>query len=391
MGAMTLLEKGRMTRPLAAALLAVPLLSACQTGSGGGAQVVDAPGDNCAVHRAVFRSTEPTFESVATGVALSVAAGVAAGVLTSAITGSGRAGTTVGLAVAGTGIAATLISANFQSMQGQARRDALLSQTTAVGKFGERVTGANVAVEQLTTCRRDQVRMVQADVRARRMTADEGRARLATIRGWYDGDLTLIRGFDERLTADTRQLTDSTRHINSAALDAPPPAFRPYTGIVAQSVSAKQGADFNAADALPLQPGQTINVVGREGNWLRVQSGGRSGYVQAFNVAQQTAPAPHQGASAQTIRAAAKDDAAPLGDVATGSSYRVVGRMTGWLVVDNAGRRGFVRATALRPATVDESGNDVVQATASAVASRNAFASGAQTLEAESRRISLDA
>ena len=377
-------------RPIATVLVMVPLLSACQATQSRGPLVVDAPNDGCAVHRAAFRSTEPTFDEVATNVALSVAGGVAAGVLIGAITGDTRTAVAVGGGVMAAGIAATLVSANFQQMQGQQRRDALLGQTAAVNKFGERVTGANIALDRLANCRREQVRSVQAAHRQRRLPEADARAQLAEIRNWYDGDLTLVRSFDERLAADTRQLSDSTRFINSAALDTTPP-FRPFGGIVASPGAAKQAAAPTAADGPALQAGQSIRVTGREGNFYRVAlPGNRTGFLPIYAVAAEVSPAEHQGASAQPIRSAAKDDADAVGDVATGSTYRVVGRMTGWLVVDNAGRRSFVRASALRPARVDESGSEVVQATASAVASRNAFASGTDTLAAEARRVSLD-
>lgn len=371
-------------------LLLVPVLSACQTTQSRGPVVVDAPNDTCAVHRAAFRSTEPTFDGVAANVALSVAGGVAAGVLVGAITGNSRLAVAVGGGIMAAGITATLVNANFQQMQGQQRREALLGQAVAVDKFGERVTGANIALDRLANCRREQVRTVQAAHRQRRLPQADAQAQLAEIRNWYDGDLTLVRSFDERLAADTRQLSDSTRFINSAALDQPP-VFRPFGGIVASPGPVKQSAAATAADGPALQAGQTIRVTGREGNWYRVTlPNGRNGFVPIYAVAQQVTPVEHQGASAQPIRSAAKDDADTVGDVAAGSTYRVVGRMTGWLVVDNAGRRSFVRATALRPANIDESGSEVVQATASAVASRNAFASGTDTLAAEARRVTLD-
>jgi hypothetical protein len=221
-------------------------------------------------------------------------------------------------------------------------------------------------------------------------TTDGGNTWSDVESGILAPDKTLVRSFDERLAADTRQLSDSTRFINSAALDQPP-VFRPFGGIVASPGPVKQSAAATAADGPALQAGQTIRVTGREGNWYRVTlPNGRNGFVPIYAVAQQVTPVEHQGASAQPIRSAAKDDADTVGDVAAGSTYRVVGRMTGWLVVDNAGRRSFVRATALRPANIDESGSEVVQATASAVASRNAFASGTDTLAAEARRVTLD-
>jgi hypothetical protein len=380
----------RSLRPVAAALLAVPLLSACQATRSQGPIVADAPNDTCAIHRATFRSTAPTFDDVAANVALSVATGVATGVVIGALTGNTRTGVAVGGGIMAAGIAATLVNANFRQMQGQQRRDALLGQTVAVNKYGERVTGANIALDRLSSCRREQVRTVQTAHRQRRLPQPEAQAQLAEIRSWYDGDLTLIRSFDERLAADTRQLSESTQFINSAGLDSAP-AFRSFRGIVASPGAVKQSAAATAADGPALQAGQSIRVTAREGNWYRVAlPGNRTGFVPIYSVAQEVTAAEHQGASAQPIRSAAKDDADTVGDVAAGSTYRVVGRMTGWLVVDNAGRRSFVRATALRPSRVDETGTEVVQATASAVASRNAFSSGADNLAAEARRVTLD-
>ncbi|MBX9593790.1 MAG: hypothetical protein K2X46_05465 [Roseomonas sp.] len=380
----------RRLRPVAVALLAVPLLSACQATQSRGPIIADAPNDTCAIHRAAFRSNEPTFDDVSTNVAISVAGGVVAGVLVGALTGDARTGMAVGGGIMAAGIAATLVNANFRQMQGQQRRDALLGQTVAVNKYGERVTGANIALDRLSSCRREQVRTVQAAHRQRRLQRPEAETQLAEIRSWYDGDLMLIRGFDERLAADTRQLSDSTQFINSAGLETVP-AFRPFGGIVASPGAVKQSAAATAADGPTLQAGQSIRVTGREGNWYRVAlPGNRTGFVPVFAVAQEVTAAEHQGASAQPIRNAAKDDADTVGDIAAGSTYRVVGRMTGWLVVDNAGRRSFVRATALRPARVDETGTEVVQATASAVASRNAFSSGTDSLAAEARRVTLD-
>ncbi|NDG50560.1 MAG: hypothetical protein EBY30_16375 [Rhodospirillales bacterium] len=377
-------------RPVGAALLVMPLLSACQTTQSRGPVVLDAANDTCAVHRAAFRSTEPTFDDVAARVGMDVARAVAIGVVVGAVTRDPRRGAAAGAAAMAAGITVTLVSANFQQLEGERRREALLGQTVAVNKYGERVTGAHIELDRLGGCRRLQVRAVQEAHRQRRLPQAEAQAQLAEIRNWYDGDLLLIRSFDERLAADTRQLADSTQFINVAPLDTSPP-FRTFGGIVASPGAVKQAASATAGDGPSLPAGQSVRVTGREGNWYRVAlPGNRTGFVPVYAVAQEVGTTEHQGASAQPIRSAAKDDADTVGEVATGSTYRVVGRMTGWMVVDNAGRRSFVRATALRPVRVDETGAEVVQATASAVASRNAFSSGTDNLAAEARRVTLD-
>ena len=79
-------------RPVGAALLVMPLLSACQTTQSRGPVVLDAANDTCAVHRAAFRSTEPTFDDVAARVGMDVARAVAIGVVVGAVSDATLAG-----------------------------------------------------------------------------------------------------------------------------------------------------------------------------------------------------------------------------------------------------------------------------------------------------------
>lgn len=373
--------------PLLAVAVSMPLLSACQPQ---GPVVLDAPNDNCAVHRAIFRQTESSFNEVAQGVALSAAGGVAAGLLVGALTGNTRAGLVTGLSVAAVGITATLVQANFRQLDAENRRQALLQQTVAVDKYGERVTGATQSLERLSACRRDQVAKIRGDLRAGITPRPAAQARLDEVRSWYEGDTMLVGAFDQRLANDTRQLEESTRYVDAGAYEQER-AFRPYSAILARGGSAFNGPDEGSGTAGQLAVGQTVQVTGQQGPWLQVSLGrNRSGFVRASYTARVTNSRNYVGGSEQSIRAAATDDAAELGRVANGSQYRVVGTMPGWLVLDQGPSKSFVRATALRPAQVDNSGREVVQSAATAVAARDAFSQGATGLASEARRLSLD-
>ncbi|WP_217648884.1 SH3 domain-containing protein [Falsiroseomonas stagni] len=377
-------------RPALAMVLALPLLGGCVTAPRSDVQVTDAPHDGCSVHRAAFRSSAPDSDQV-TGQALAAAGlGVAVGVGVGLVTGNMRQGLVAGATVAGVGIAATLIQANFRQMQEEQRREALLRQAVSVNGFGFRVTGAQLAVERLTECRRQQAQTLRADVRAGRLPREEGQRRLQEIRGWLEDDARLVRAFDSELERDSKALADSSRHINGVGLEAET-AFRPFGGIAAWQTKVKSAASDTANDVAELRPGQPLRVVARDGQWLRVTlPNGRAGFVRASAVAREAAGREFRGTSEQSIRTAAQDDAAEVGRVGGGSPYRVVGAMPGWLVVDQGQQKNFVRATALRPAEVDSSGRDVLQATVTAVAARDSFAQSANALEAEGRRMAID-
>jgi len=142
---------------------------------------------------------------------------------------------------------------------------------------------------------------------------------------------------------------------------------------------------------MTLQPGQKVQVAAKDGAWLRVTlPNGRPGYVRAVQVARETPAKDFKGKTSENLRMAARDEARDVGAVAAGNPYRVVGNMPGWLVVDQGAKRAFVRAKALEPAKLDESGQEVVQAAASAVSSRDAFASSANVLASDAQRLSLD-
>jgi hypothetical protein len=373
--------------PLLAVAISMPLLAACQPQ---GPVVVDAPNDNCAVHRAIFRQTESSFNEVAQGVALSAAGGVAAGVLVGVLTGNTRAGLATGIGVAAVGITATLVNANFRQLDQEARRQALLQQTVAVDKYGERVTGATQSLERLSDCRRGQVAAIRADLRSGATPRPLAQARLDEVRSWYEGDTMLVGAFDQRLANDTRQLEESTRYVDATVYEQER-SFRPYSAILARGGPAYVAPDAGSGQAGQLSVGQTVQVTAQSGGWLQISMGrGRSGYVRSTYLARSTGSRAYVGGSEQSLRAEATDSAAEVGRVANGSPYRVVGTMPGWLVVDQGPSKSFVRATALRPAQVDNSGREVVSSAATAVAARDAFSQGATGLASEARRLSLD-
>ncbi len=350
--------------------------------------VADAPNDTCAVHRVAFRETKSSFDAGEAAVG-ALALGAAAGLAVGLVAGP-RAGLAVGAGVAGAGLVATLIKDDISKKQAEEKRKALTEQTELVNRFGERVTGAHIALDRLTACRRQQVQSVRADYRAKRLPRPEAEQRLSDIRVWYEGDVTLVRAFDASLASDSKQLADSSRFIRTGGIE-PEQVFRPFAGIMAVEGPAKQAPEDGANTVLTLQPGQKVQVASKDGNWLRVTlPNGRSGYVRAVQVARETAAKDFKGKASQNLRDAARDEAREVGTVATGNPYRVVGNMPGWLVVDQGAKRAFVRASALEPAKIDESGLDVVQATASAVSSRDAFANSATVLASDAQRLSLD-
>ncbi len=375
--------------PILSVCAVVPLLAACQPQTSG-PLVTDARDDICAIHRATFRQTEPSF-SVGERAALAIGAGALAGIATGLITRNAGAGFAVGASIAAVGVTAVLIDANFQTMQAEQRRQALLNQAAAVDSFGAKVTGAQLALEQLTRCRREQVQAVRVRVRSGGMPRPDGEARMREIRGWFDDDVTLVRSFDQRLAGESRLLADSSRNINGGGL-ATEAGFRPFTGIAARTASLRASASDSAADSGSLRPGQSVRVTARDGQWLRVQptSGGRPSFVSVGALAREAPAREFRGSAEGALREAALDEASERGRIASGSPYRVIGTMPGWLVVDQGSQRSFVRATALRPSEVDGSGRDVLQSAATAVSARDAFASGADSLAREARSVSFE-
>jgi hypothetical protein len=379
---------GRAPRAVAMVAL-LPLMGGCAT-LGAGVRVADAPHDNCAMHRAAFRSSAPSSDDVAMRAAGAAAVGIAAGLLVGAVTGDARAGLAVGAGVAAVGITATLVDANFRQMEENQRRQALLRHTAAVDRFGSAITGAQLSLDRLTECRRRQLQTLRAEVRSGAVPRAEGERRMTELRGWFDGDVQLVRAFDAQLERESKSIADATRNINGVGISNEL-AFRPFTGIAAREMEAKASTSLSAAAAGRLRPGQSIRATARDGYWLRVTlPNGRTGFVPANSVAREIPAQEWRGAAEQSLRAAADDESSEFGRVASGSPYRVVGTMPGWVVVSQGSQRSFVRAGALQPGQVDASGRDALAASASVVSARDAFAEGASALESESRRLTLD-
>lgn len=321
---------------------------------------------------------------------MAVAAGAVVGVAAGLLTGDARTGLAVGAGVAAVGVTAALVDASFSAMKEEERRKALLGHTAVVDRFGGTVTGAQLALDRLTECRRRQLQTLRADVRSGAVPRAEGERRLAELRSWFAGDVQLVRAFDAQLESGSKSIADASRNINGVGITNET-AFRPFTGIAARDIEAKASTAMTSNTAGQIRPGQTVRATARDGQWLRVTlPNGRPGFVPANAVAREMPAQEWRGTSEQSLRIAADDESSATGSIASGSPYRVVGTMPGWVVVSQGDRRSFVRAGALQPGKVDDSGRDVLAASASVVAARDAFAQGANALESESQRLTLD-
>lgn len=365
----------RSTRGLASAgalVVALPLLGGCATQDGLGS-LLNTSGDACYEHRALLQDQESAIESATLDNALkSVAIGAAAGVVTWLITGDAGTGAAVG---AGVGLASFV----YQQADLQARTQYLNAGWNSADKTNAAADRAQLSLDRLMDCRRDQARTVQAELRTGKITRDEAAKRMGVIRAAYQEDLRIAREVNASLKARVAELEGAAGKVDPNGVRRVS-GFSPYAATTRSAGEARRNPNVDAAVAGQVRPGQAVRVTSRRADWVQIAGpSGTIGWVKENTLIRESAPARFVAQGSEPIRAAPDRETAEVGRVGQGQTRTVTAKMPGWVAIDLGSQtRGFVSDSAMQPAAGAQASlrgdeDAVLRATATSTRKRDAF------------------
>jgi hypothetical protein len=160
-----------------------------------------------------------------------------------------------------------------------------------------KVDGAHVAFNKLIDCRRKQAATIRADVKAGRLTREQGEAQMADVKKRYNEDVATAKG----INADMASHAANLEYANEQFKPQPYVTISP-TNVYAEKSTGSAKLSSYKADA-------TISGASVEKDWIKVALGsGRTGYVQAKDVELQAARLAKDKKTRKTPPATAQGD-----------------------------------------------------------------------------------
>lgn len=240
------------------------------------------PSDQCRPYVVALDSTGDFFaEDILKGAVL----GAAGGALLGGIIGGNLRGAAIGAA---TGALAGAATGYWVALNQQSRDQAVL-----VGRVQGDLNRENAEIDRtqqafnaLMDCRFGQAKAVRQDVAERRLTLDQGRARMAQIRAWTDRDIALARQINARLETRGAEFEVAAENLapgtkdQIAAQKAAAPSAR--QAVATRAAPVRLRPDPSAPEIATLQPRETVTVTGgRDGFALVETPTGLRGYAPA--------------------------------------------------------------------------------------------------------------
>ncbi|WP_439577656.1 YMGG-like glycine zipper-containing protein [Elioraea sp.] len=263
------------------ALVVVAMLGGCVTTQ---AQRIgpDDPADTCRQYVVALDSTGNFFaEDMIKGALI----GAVGGAVLGGLFGGGR-GSAIAIGAA-TGAAAGAATGYIYALQQQSRDQAVLAGrvSTDLSKENAEIDRTQLAFDQLSDCRFRQAQAVRADVAAGRLTRDQGQARLAQLRGWWNRDIALARQINEKMATRGAEyetaaetLSPGTKDVIAQQKAAPPPR----RAVVRRATPVLLRPDPAAPQVAALGAREQVTVARSQGSYALVEtSAGARGYAPA--------------------------------------------------------------------------------------------------------------
>jgi hypothetical protein len=160
-----------------------------------------------------------------------------------------------------------------------------------------KVDGAHQAFNRLVDCRRRQAVQIRADVKAGRLSHDDGDKQIKEVRARYDDDIAIANGINKDMAS------------HAANLEYANEQFKPQPYVTVHPAIVYADKNTGSANLSSYKTGAVISGAAIEKNWIKVTlSGGRPGYVQASDVELQAARLAKDKKTRQAPPAAAKGD-----------------------------------------------------------------------------------
>ncbi len=258
------------------------------------------PGDQCRPYVVALDSTGNFFaEDIMKGAFV----GAAGGALLGGLIGGNLRGAAIGAAAGALAGAAT---GYWMALNQQSQDQAVLAGRVQgdLARENAEIDRSQQAFDALMDCRFGQAKAVRQEVAERRITPDQGRARMDQIRAWTDRDIALARQITGRLQTRGAEFETAAENLSPgtkdqiAAQKATSPAARQAVATRASPVRLRP--DPASPEIATLQPRETVTVSGgRDGFALVETPSGLRGYTPADTLRSGTArvatPRTHAG------------------------------------------------------------------------------------------------
>lgn len=240
------------------------------------------PGDQCRPYVVALDSTGNFFaEDIMKGALI----GAAGGALLGGLLGGNFRGVAIGAA---TGAIAGAATGYWMALNQQSQDQAVLASRVQgdLGRENAEIDRTQQAFDALMDCRFGQAKAVRQDVAARRLTPDQGRARMDQVRAWADRDIALARQITGRLQTRGAEFEIAAENLSPGTKDqiAAQKAAAPATrqAVATRVAPVRLRPDPAAPEIATLQPRETVTVTGgRDGFALVETPSGVRGYAQA--------------------------------------------------------------------------------------------------------------
>jgi hypothetical protein len=248
------------------------------------------PSDECSVYREpLIKSKDQFLEPILIGAGVGAVSGAALG---AAISSGDRL---LGAVIGGiTGAVAGAAAGYLKAKQDQAKTQAeiltainndIQASQTHLGPIGS-------SLRQLNVCRSNQIAALGRDVDAKRVTGDDGRARLATIRERLQLDKELVNAVLGEVDKGNQVYVNAiaeTRKVDEKIVAGEAhnyqPKVRPGGYYVRETTKVRAAAGNDSGQVGTARKGQSVNVIADSGSWKRIRVDGIDGYVPASAVA----------------------------------------------------------------------------------------------------------
>lgn len=238
------------------------------------------PGDRCRPFVVALDSTGNFFaEDIMKGALV----GAAGGAILGGLIGGNLRGAAIGAA---TGALAGAATGYWIALSQQSRDQAVLAGRVQqdLGRENAEIDRTQVAFNALMDCRFGQAKAVRQDVAERRISLDEGRARMGQIRTWTDRDIALARQINARLETRGAEFEVAAENLSPGTKDQiaaqKASAAAPRQAVATRSAPVLLRPDPAAPEVATLQARQAVTVTGaRDGFALVEMPSGQRGFA----------------------------------------------------------------------------------------------------------------
>jgi len=273
--------RARGLRQSVSLIAIVALLGGCVTTQEQRIGAAD-PADQCRPFVVALDSTGNFFaEDIIKGALI----GAAGGALLGGLVGRNVRGAAIGAAAGAVAGAAT---GYWVALNQQSRDQAVLASRvqTDLTRENAEIDRSQQAFDALMDCRFGQAKAVRQDVAERRITLEEGRARMAQIRGWAERDIALARQINARIATRgaefetaAENLQPGTKSQIAAQKAAAPP---PRQAVATRAAPVRLRPDPASPEIATLAAQERVTVTGaRDGFALVETPTGTRGYTPA--------------------------------------------------------------------------------------------------------------